>query len=271
MKISRGYFSLDQQEEYLKLNEKIEFKSKLGFLNSHNGLRRNKTHLFLAPTGVGKSTFVRTLVRDVIFNNKDSKVFIWLTEETVEEFKSQLSYGLPSHEILNNIEIASEQESELEESTLKLWLEDYISMTEPDVVICDNITTSKLYAEKRVSEQSKIAHWFKRLANYGNALFLIAHTGAEVRENQSRLIDENDIRGSKAITTLVEFMYILQPIWINQTLNQFLKIKKHRGQDLMHGLYRLNYKKDLKAFQNDVSVDFDKFKEAFSQRNKLGK
>ena len=104
-----------------------------------------------------------------------------------------------------------------------------------------------------------------------NALFLIAHTGAEVRENQSRLIDENDIRGSKAITTLVEFLYILQPIWVNQTLYQFLKIKKHRGQDLMHGLYRLNYKKDIKAFENDISVDFEKFADTFKLRNKLAK
>ena len=271
MKIKRGFFSEDEQESYFTENEKTEFKSRLAFLNSHNGLRKNKTHLFIAPTGVGKSTFVRTLVRDVIFNNKDSRVFVWLTEETVDEFKSQLSYGLPSHEILNNIEIASEQESELEENTLKIWLEDYISMSEPDVVICDNITTSKLYAEKKVSEQSKIAHWFKRLAGYGNALFLIAHTGAEVRENQSRLIDENDIRGSKAITTLVEFLYILQPIWVNQTLYQFLKIKKHRGQDLMHGLYRLNYKKDIKAFENDISVDFEKFADTFKLRNKLAK
>ena len=158
----------------------------------------------------------------------------------------------------------------MSEENIFEFLDDLQDNFNPDLVICDNLTTSKIYSEKRNAEQRTTADRLKNLAEKSNfALFLIAHTGAEVRENQSRLIDENDIRGSKYITTIVEFFYILQPVWINQNLYQFLKIKKHRGQDLNHSLYFLCYAKAIKAFEKDMAKNYTDFIEMFKQRNKL--
>ena len=101
--VESGFYTEEEQDKYKAENEESHFKSNFGFLNSHNGLRRKKMHLFIAPTGVGKSTFIRSLVRDVIFHNPGKKVFVWLSEETTKEFKVQMSYGMPAHDILKNV------------------------------------------------------------------------------------------------------------------------------------------------------------------------
>jgi hypothetical protein len=271
VKIDSAFFTETEQKQYKEKADAFDLKSKLTFLQEQRGVRKGKLHTFISPTGVGKSTFVRTLIRDIIFNNKNSRVLLWLTEETVEEFRKELSKGIPSHMRLMDVDVVSEQDN-LNVTPVDFAKEvaDICEWDKPDVLIIDNITTSSLYRDSKLKNQSDVATWLKGLTKYGCAVFVIAHTGAEVNENFNKLIDENHIRGAKSITLISEFFYIMQPFYINNSLFQFLRIKKARGAEVEERLFKLNYNKHLAAFENDTKVSFDDFLQLYKLRNRLG-
>lgn len=248
----------------------IGLKSRFAFLTAHDGLKPRKMHLLIAPTHSGKSTMTRSLLVDAMIMNPNKKFLIWLTEETKEEFLVELKKCYP-HEKLSgeNLRIFSQQNyQEQDPQKIKGFIEQCITQGYCDFLFVDNITTSPIYMDKATKEQADIAMWFKGLSKKVG-LFLIAHTNNNDFNN--RLLDETDIRGSKTITNLTEFMYILQPIRVGDTLYQFLMIKKHRGEDVNGTFYRLNYDKKLYSFRDDLLVKFDDIAWLFQQRNQLSK
>jgi ABC-type iron transport system FetAB ATPase subunit len=262
------YFTNEEQEQYEASLREVHFHSKLGFLNAHNGLRRGSLHMVIGTTGGGKSTLTRTLLRDIIFN-KDNKcqVGLWLSEETLDDYKKQLAYGVPSHERLLSTEAISELEST---NVSKFSFIEWLEMTKPDICIFDNITTSKLYMDKRPAEQAELATQIKNITKKLNiAMVLIAHTDANVTDSQRGLINLNQIRGSKSICNLVEFAYILQRFEIGQAYFPTVRVVKSRSQELLHSLYHLKYDPRLRAFSGDSALDFEQFKEAYGKRNRL--
>jgi hypothetical protein len=100
---------------------------------------------------------------------------------------------------------------------------------------------------------------------------VIAHTDAKATDSMGRLININDIRGSKTITNLAEFAYILQRFELEKSFFPTIRTVKHRSQELVHNLYMLNYDSRLRSFSGDLAIDFKKFKEVFNARNKLDK
>lgn len=264
-------FKIDEekQKQLLEESKTKHFETKLGFLNAHRGLRKNKMHLLIAPTSSGKSTLVRTILRDFIFNNKDCKSMVWLTEETKEEFQTEFLKGVPNHNVLSNLRVFSEQDTtECEDEKIIKFIEECIDYYGIDLLILDNITTTPLYGDGKVSHQAKITNWLKRLSKKV-ALFIVAHSNTDDFNN--RFLNESDIRGSKSITNLVEFLYLLQPMTVGNTVHQFIHIRKHRGQNIDNRFFKLNYSKELFAFANDYPVDFNFVAEVFQQRNQLSK
>jgi hypothetical protein len=259
----------EKQKELLEDSNTKHFETKLGFLNAHRGLRKNKMHLLIAPTSSGKSTLVRSVLRDFIFNNKDCKSMVWLTEETKEEFQTEFLKGVPNHDILSNLRVFSEQSGqEHDDEKMIKFIEECIDYYGIDLLVLDNITTSPLYVDRKVSHQAKITNWLKRLSKKVT-LFIVAHSNTDDFNN--RFLNESDIRGSKNITNLVEFLYLLQPVQINNKLHQFIHIRKHRGQNIDNRFYKLNYSRELFAFANDFPVEFNFVAEIFQQRNQLNK
>ena len=247
----------------------IFFRTKFNFLNTHNSIRKNKLHLAIAPTGAGKSTFVRSMLCDLVFKNKDKKFLLVLTEETKQEFLEEFSATVPPHEVLSNIRIVSELDSTYSDLEMKETIEQSIDLYKIDMLIIDNITTSKFYMDKTTTEQAKVAMWYKSLSQK-TSTFLIAHTNGS--EFNNRLLNENDIRGSKTITNITQFLYVIQPIHIGDTLMQFVNVIKHRGINLKGGrFFKLNYSAELKSFDQDAKINFDGIKGFFDERNKLGK
>jgi archaellum biogenesis ATPase FlaH len=238
------------------------------FLRSHNGIRKKRLHLLIAPTGAGKSTVVRSILCDMVFRNKDKKILLWLSEETKQEFIMEFSATVPPNEVLKNIRIVSEMDSNSSEEEIKKLIVEAIEYYEIDCIVIDNITTSRLYMDKSTKEQSAMARWYKSLCKE-TTLFLIAHTNGD--EFNNRFLNENDIRGSKTITNLAQFLYILQPVNVGDKLYQFINVLKHRGQKLTGRFYRLFYSEELKSFERDQKVSFNDIKEVFKQRNQLGK
>ena len=262
------YFTESEQGEYEKAMREVHFHSLFGFLNAHNGFRRGCLHLILGTTGGGKSTLTRAILRDLIFNKENNaQIGVWLSEETVDDYKIQLAQGVPSHERLLKTEAISELETaHLSEMVLFEWLE----MVRPDVVLFDNITTSKFYMDKRPHEQAAFATKIKNITKKLNiAMVLVAHTDASVSDSQRGLININQIRGAKTICNLVEFAYVLQRFAVGDGFYPTIRVVKSRGQNLIHSLYMLKYDERLRSYTSDVAINFEKFKEVYAQRNRL--
>lgn len=260
-------YSEEESRDYNAKSKQVYFQTKLAFLRSHRGIRENKMHVLIAPTHGGKSTAVRSVIFDIITNNKNKKILIWLSEETMGEFKQEFSKAFPSHSALSNVAGLSEQSGDPNAIEIKKNIEEAIEMIDPDLVFIDNITTSKLYPSGNFSQQEKASSWLKRLSKK-TTLFIIAHTNTA--EFSNRFLNEMDIRGGKDLVNLTEFLYILQPITVGDTLRQFIMVKKNRGQNVDGKYYRLYYNKVLSIFDHDIQVDFEAIKEIFKQRNKLG-
>jgi archaellum biogenesis ATPase FlaH len=262
----------ENSEMYRERNTARDFPTHIKLFSNHNGLRRNKMHLFMAPTGVGKSTFVRTMIVDFVKNNPEKKMLIWLSEETKEDFMEEIVNCLPPHKKLADIiHIMSEQSLTENDTieTIKKYMIEAVEFYGYDVVVMDNLTTSRLYEGRRPDEQSAIAMWLKNLCKSGIALFIIAHTGARASEMNGKMLDENDVRGSKSITTLTEFLYILQPFYVGNKLYQFLITKKHRSQELHSRHIALDYCSELKIFKESRFVGFSDVVAVYKLRNKL--
>lgn len=263
------YFTPEEQILYEAELRQIHFASSLGFLNAHNGFRRGSLHMVMGTTGGGKSTLVRTLIRDFLFK-KDNSTFtlaLALSEETVKDYRKQISYGVPSHDVLMNTVATSELENP--QWSKKLFL-DWVRTYSPDLLIIDNITTSKFYMDMQAKDQAKFAVELKSLTNEMNcATLIVAHTDALITDGIERLIHINDIRGSKGICNIVEFAYILQRFEIGTKFYPTIRTVKHRSQELIHNLYALQYDQKIRAFTGDTPLDFEKFKGIFSERNRL--
>lgn len=259
-------YSQEEAEKLSRLNETIHFHTRLSFLKTHRGIRDKKMHILMSPTHGGKSTAVRSVLSDLLINNKTKKILIWLTEETIEEFKEEFCKTFPSHSILDNVSILSEQDGEPTHDEIKLNIYEAIEMTKCDLIFIDNITTSKIYPSGNFSLQEKTSSWLKKLSKKVS-LFIMAHSNTS--EFSNRFLNDQDIRGGKDIINLTEFLYILQPIMVGDKLFQFINIKKHRGQQVKSKYFRLYYNPVLSIFDKDMSVDFDQIKEVFKQRNKL--
>lgn len=262
------YYTAEEEREYLKEQRQTHFHSGFGFLNSHNGFRRGAIHLIIGNTSGGKSTLVRALVRDIIFHPKnDAQLGLWLSEESINDYKLMLSKGMPSSEKLLKTEVFSEIDEQCAiEDTLFKWLD----MVRPDVLIYDNITTSRFYLDKRPEAQAnfvlKLKEVTKRLSM---ATILVAHTDGTVNQSMKGLIEINMVRGSKQVANMAEFAYILQRFQIKQEFFATIRTVKHRSQDLIHDLYLLQYNKMFSTYTNDKPLEFEAFKEAYEQRNKL--
>lgn len=257
----------EKLKELRSNQHECNFRSKYNFFNEHNGIRNNKMHLLIAPTGAGKSTLIRSVFFDVINNNRDKKILIWLTEETKDEFYSEISNYATDSDVLQNVRVISELQGYTNEDDTKKLIEEAIDLYDLDLLMVDNITTSNLYMDTSIKNQAELCKWFKGLCK-STALFIVAHTNNNNFNN--RLLDENDIRGSRSITNLTEFLYVLQPVRINNSLFQFINIIKHRGQNIDNRFFMLKYNKQSKLFLEDVASTFDDINQLFKQRNKLG-
>lgn len=269
--MSSLFFTPEEQRAYEARLQEIHFHTKLGFLNSHNGLRKGCLHLILGTTGGGKSTLIRTLLRDAIFNPKnDMQTNLLLSEETVKAYKAQVAFGMPSHDRLLSTAVLSELEMKGNLQKKKKTIEEWLRFYQPELFVYDNVTTSIGYNDRQAREQGEYILWLKELTTeLEMATVLVAHTDANANDSMGRLININDIRGSKTIGNLVEFAYILQRFEIEQGYYPTLRTVKHREQELVHSMYYLQYDPRLRAFSGDLAIEFKKFKEMYKKRNRL--
>lgn len=262
------YFTESEQKELEASLREVHFQSSLGALNSINGLRRGALHLWIAGTGAGKSTGVRSILRDLLFQKGNNPIIcVWLSEETIQDYRTMMALGLPSCDRLLNTNAYSEQDNT---ATSELHFFEWIEMISPDVFIFDNITTSKFYDGKRPEAQASFASRLKGIIKKLNcAAVIMAHSDSQQTMQKGGLLDVNHIRGSKAIVNLAEFIFLLQTIETPNKRYATLRIAKSRSQEVIHSIYLLNYDSRTRSYTSDTPISFDKFKEFYNERNRL--
>lgn len=277
MSLYEDSFCFGSEEEIKLYEEEINssgFISKYAFLRAHKGLKNGNIHTFIGTSGGGKSTLSRTLILDALDNikSKDEKIVIWLSEEKTEDYVLQLYKSGISFDILKNyLKIYSEIDNAGKNSKQILdRIKFVLNNNRAIAFFYDNITTSMEYASGTVSIQDNFFADLKKLCVSSCIPFVIfAHTNAKINENYEGIIDQNDIRGSKAPAMLSEFFYIMQSFYIKNERFNTIKITKNRGLNITNRLYLLNYMADMFIFNTDKQLDFEEFKEIWKERNRL--
>lgn len=239
--------------------------SNFHFIDQINGLRPGCLHLLFGPTHAGKTTIIISILRSLFIKNRDINVGLFLSEEAPIDSKLKFNSMFTVAPRSTNIEIMSE----LDQNTDLLRLKEYISIVQPDVFIYDNLTTSRFYNDMSSKDQFTFINGLKKLCQENNvALLCVAHTGGQSAFN-NKLIDENDIRGSKSVTNLAEHLWALQPLEVGNTKRVFLRVLKHRGYNVKEKLFGLQYNPEKQMISLDEATSFEEFKRIFALRNKL--
>lgn len=262
------YYTSEEAKSFEASLRLIHFHSKFGWPNSHNGFRRGNMHLLIAGTGAGKSTLTRAIALDIVLHKEnDCTVAVWLSEETVDEYKALFSLGKASNGKL----LSTSANSELDVTDLsELMFFEWLHFVEPDVFIYDNITTSSFYVDKTPPEQAKFARKLKKtLKELNCAGIIIAHGDSQQTQQRGGLLDINNIRGSKTICNLAEFAYTFQLFVSESAKAAFLRIVKSRSQRIIHDTYLLKYDPSSMSYVGDIAIPFSEFKKANDERNKF--
>ena len=264
--------SPDQIAQYKKDAETTHYKSDFNFLNTHNGWRIGKIHLIVAPTHAGKSTLTRSMIWDFVINNPDSVVYLWLSEESKEDFLQELSKVGLQQEQLYRIHVFSEQDRDMSISERKLFFAETLNTISPSIVFFDNVTTSEFYMDRKIEEQSSFAKYLKRKANEELIpIVVIAHTGGD-SGLMNRLLELNMIRGGKSIVNLTEFAYILQRFKVtnpNTGKDEYfptIRLEKHRGFVCEDTMFKLRFNNRTVTFMEDRAINWEEFKDAFKKQ-----
>ena len=215
----------------------------------------------------GKSTIVRSFILDALCENPDKKILIFLSEESKADFLTEFAKNEYRNENgLSRLKIISELDDEYQTCGLRLMLNEF----KPDILFYDNLTTSECYMDKRISTQGAISKEFKNIAKkYQIPVVLVVHTGADVTDNMTRLVEMNDIRGCKALVNLANMFYVIQTFKMTGHVYPSIRITKHRGEECEHKLFLMRYDKKKFFYFTDQEITFKQFKEAFQKRDHL--
>lgn len=266
-----GEMCAEERDTIEHYSNRIYFDSNFKFLNTHKGLRPGEIHTFLGTAGGGKSTLMRTILIDML-ENTDVKILLLLSEEDRVEFLVQFNKSGYKHK-LERLHIISELDlMEKHKSNRLMWdaIRFHMKEFKPSIFMYDNITTSKMYMDLTVKQQGEFCIGLKTMCKRVNIPFLIvAHANAQVSDSVNRLIEMNDIRGSKSIVNLSHFFYIMQRFHTPEGIFPTLRITKHRSQEAKCKLFSFKYVDKRRIYCQDIEVDFKRFKEVFKSRNVL--
>jgi GTPase SAR1 family protein len=226
------------------------------FLKQHLGLKPGKLHLFIGVPGGGKSTLRNSLIIDFLRNNPGKIVCLHLSEESVEDFKVDLVKNPAMIKYLPMLRVTSEQDNPVSNSIedFELFV-DSIIKTNCGLFVFDNITTSDFYGETPKEQSSASKRIKQALRSLECPVSLFAHTDATVKASNRKMIDQNEIRGSKKIVNLSEFLYILQTFVQDGIIYTILRIVKHRAADADEKIFRLVFNKETRSYDNDIKID----------------
>jgi KaiC/GvpD/RAD55 family RecA-like ATPase len=250
LKIESAFQDKDEIDARVQVSQHNDWPSNFKFLNAYNGWRKGFAHLFIGNTHAGKSTFVRSIILDACLR-PDARISLFLSEESGSDFKTEMAFLGREIEQLKRVTIYSEQDND-EDLPLVEMVKEFCRVTEPDLFILDNITTSASYNNASPAQQSAICQKLKRyFSREGIPWVVFAHTAKGV-DLSRRLVTVDNIRGNATIGNDAQFTAGLQKIEDRDgATTSVLRILKHRGQNVPDKVYTLEYNPRGRVYYKD--------------------
>lgn len=279
--IKDGRLSQDQVDQMKNELLKNDFKSKLNCFNCHNGLRMGELHVIVGPKGGGKSTFIKTILLDLIVSRK--KTFLFLSEEEVEKYVLNIHGVLlkatgdidKTNELMSCLHIESQlnMASELfnPEKFFKR-LEHLFYEQVYDCFILDNFTTSFLATTGKIENEAKIASKLKKLASdFVIPVLAVYHTAKTARINE-KLLDSDDVRGNATIVNIGSYNYLVSTFFKESPVRAFVTVDKARYHPKANKkVFEMNYDSELGIFTGDMASSFETMENIINSYKKRGK
>jgi len=248
--------------------------TQFNFLNDHRSLRPGKKHLLIGTTETGKTT----LTRSVIFQlAKGAKILWYSTEESFDDMVYMMSKADIGQDERSKIHFRHEMEADKwineNESSLSNYLADAVTRTKSEIIVFDNLTTSKFYSgniDVIVKMFDELSTVVKRL---NVPIIIIAHTASGVKDMQSELFTGDDIKGPKIVSNRCEYVYAYQLITYMKDEGEhkqgIVRILKSRIGGASNSVYALTYNHKENSYLNDIKITFEQFKGFYEKRIKL--
>jgi hypothetical protein len=94
---------------------------------------------------------------------------------------------------------------------------------------------------------------------------IFTHTNATIKAGMKSFIDQNDVRNTKTLVNISEFFYVLQTFVINSNVCTTIRVTKHRGTDIGHKMYGLDYCGKTRTYFYATAMDYKKIKVLFDE------
>jgi len=271
--VSSGYQNPAERIKSSKSLSDYEFKSDLKVFSDHNGFRRGELHTIIGTKGSGKSTWSKTILSELAYQEKG--VLLYISEERKNKYLSSLNnffaFSKLSEETikrhLENIVVLGELDSKIsKEELLFSEMRELIIKADLDILIFDNFTTSFL-SELPINDQSRILRRFKFLADDLNIpVVLFFHTGK--LKDTSRL-DGDNVRGSATAINIGSYNYIIAQHKDGLDLRNFIFTEKARYHSKANkNMYEITYQPKAGIFTKCVDFYIESFQYLVSGKEK---
>lgn len=269
--------SPERLKELTHRRDMYDYSTKLPFAKEHNGFRKGSVHLIVAATGAGKSTLRNTILTDILSCNKKISPYIYLSEESYEDFDISSARNKVIYDNAQRIKVFSEVDDSAMGRDINKNREEFAQMfvnSNCDILIFDNLTTSsKIYGSK-FEDQESFSGFIKQLTVGLNVpTICFAHTKSELMNPNLVSFGVDGVRGSKTIANTAQYGYVISSV---ENVKKgatarytFLKVDKARGYRVKSKLFYLVYDDDLKAYSNMQAIDFEDYKNRYSERDRL--
>jgi predicted ATP-dependent serine protease len=256
-------------EMHSKLKDRMEVPSRYEFLKGHNGLRPNCLHGIIGTTGCGKSTLFKCIIAETA---AEKPVLVWLSEENVVEYQELINFL--DEECLDNIMFVEEKEIaesyKVNQDVFLEYFEQLVEESGAEFVFIDNVTSSCFYNQRfGFSGQNRSAEFLRNFVKRKCSIFYVSHTSTNITDNYGKVINSEDIRGSKELPIVTEYLYIIQKFTTNDKQYNVLRVAKFRHHQEAAGWFALTY--ENKAYIGDSRVPFNLINKIFKSRDYLGK
>lgn len=254
---------------YSETKNRVHLYSRFEFLRNHFGIRPFTLHGLIACTGSGKSTLIKCIAAEVA---RQTKVLIWLSEESKVEYQEMLNYL--DKDCVKNITFVDEKKIPKEyKASQELFFEYFEQMFEESgagIVLIDNVTTSAFYGQTfGFAGQENSADFLQNFAKTKGSIFYVSHTGTHVTENYGKVVNPEDIRGNKKLAHLTEYCYTVQKFVSSGKQYNVLRVAKSRHHKKALGWYALSFEKD--SYTSGDMIPFSIVNKIFQTRDYFGK
>jgi archaellum biogenesis ATPase FlaH len=251
--LSTGYLTPKERENVHRDLYVTNFKSDLKVFSDHNGFINGELHTFVGPKGGGKSTWSKTIIAELLYQEKSPLLFI--SEERKGKYLKNINNSIGRlfenedklKEMMDSMIIISELDESFEnENQVIKTLKEVIKTCEMDILILDNFTTSFM-SELPIARQSQCLRKFKSLADEMNIpVIMFFHTA---KTADKKKLDGDSIRGSATAINIGSYNYLIKQVECENSLRNFIYTEKARYHSKANKkLYEAVYNHEIGLF-----------------------